>query len=147
VTPKLTFVELVQADDLGKAARRRYLGYLHERDPHCCYCRVLTVRRNGSGLGGDTATLDHLLPESRGGRHVSSNLDLACEDCNVTKGDMTPIEFRHYRMLMARGAKSRYRAILIAKAACARLTLTKGENNGEEAHRRGQRPQLLQRAD
>ncbi len=41
----------------------------------------------------DTATVDHLVPISRGGSNNASNKALACKDCNNRKGDMTPEEF------------------------------------------------------
>ena len=48
------------------------------RDGHRCqYC------------GGSAETLDHVLPRSRGGRHVWENLVAACRRCNHTKADRT----------------------------------------------------------
>jgi len=48
------------------------------RDGHRCqYC--------GSGA----ETLDHVVPRSRGGRHVWENLVAACRRCNHTKADRT----------------------------------------------------------
>jgi 5-methylcytosine-specific restriction endonuclease McrA len=48
------------------------------RDSHRCqYC--------GSGA----ETLDHVLPRSRGGRHVWENLVAACRRCNHLKADRT----------------------------------------------------------
>jgi 5-methylcytosine-specific restriction endonuclease McrA len=48
------------------------------RDGHRCqYC------------GAAAETLDHVLPRSRGGRHVWENLVAACRRCNHTKADRT----------------------------------------------------------
>jgi 5-methylcytosine-specific restriction endonuclease McrA len=48
------------------------------RDAHRCqYC------------GGSAETLDHVLPRSRGGRHVWENLVAACRRCNHSKADRT----------------------------------------------------------
>src|SRR5258705_5769661 len=48
------------------------------RDGHRCqYC------------GSTAETLDHVLPRSRGGRHVWENLVAACRRCNHTKADRT----------------------------------------------------------
>ena len=47
---------------------------------HCAYCR------------GPAETLDHVIPRSRGGRHVWENVVAACATCNHTKGDRTPAE-------------------------------------------------------
>ncbi|MDT5188889.1 MAG: hypothetical protein QOI28_1140 [Mycobacterium sp.] len=55
-------------------------GVLH-RDGHTCvYCR------------GHAATVDHLLPRSRGGGDTWFNLVAACQSCNGLKGDRTPKE-------------------------------------------------------
>lgn len=66
-----------------------YLRYLrtslHREDPRCRYCgRTLTRKR---------ATVDHVLPTSRGGESTPENLTLACRDCNACKGDRTPLEW------------------------------------------------------
>lgn len=37
-------------------------------------------------------TLDHILPESRGGKFIWSNLASACRECNRKKGNKTPGE-------------------------------------------------------
>jgi len=46
----------------------------------CAYCR------------GPAETIDHVMPRSRGGRHVWENVVAACARCNHTKGDRTPVE-------------------------------------------------------
>ncbi len=51
------------------------------RDAHrCAYC------------GGTAATIDHVLPRSRGGRDTWENLVACCVRCNNLKGDRTPEE-------------------------------------------------------
>jgi len=51
------------------------------RDDHTCvYC-------NKRGT-----TLDHILPKSRGGKNIWSNLAVACLSCNGLKGNHTPEE-------------------------------------------------------
>ena len=48
------------------------------RDAHRCqYC------------GSPAETLDHVMPRSRGGRHVWENLVAACRRCNHAKADRT----------------------------------------------------------
>jgi 5-methylcytosine-specific restriction endonuclease McrA len=52
------------------------------RDKHQCqYC-------------GNTKqlTLDHVIPRSKGGKHLWDNVVIACEPCNSRKGDRTPKE-------------------------------------------------------
>jgi 5-methylcytosine-specific restriction endonuclease McrA len=53
------------------------------RDSHACqYC----------GYAGDSLTLDHVLPRSRGGGDTWENMVTACVHCNVRKGNRTPKE-------------------------------------------------------
>ena len=51
----------------------------------CVYC--------GTGLGLENATLDHVIPLSRGGSHQPGNLVSACHACNQRKGSLLPTEF------------------------------------------------------
>lgn len=52
------------------------------RDKHACqYC--------GSR---HKLTLDHVIPRSKGGKHVWDNVVIACEGCNSKKGARTPRE-------------------------------------------------------
>jgi 5-methylcytosine-specific restriction endonuclease McrA len=65
--------------------RLAFRHLLRSIDPHCLYCgRYLQPKR---------ATLDHLLPVSRGGGHDVNNLALACSLCNLAKGERTPQEW------------------------------------------------------
>jgi 5-methylcytosine-specific restriction endonuclease McrA len=47
----------------------------------------------GDILGLENATLDHVIPLSRGGSHNPGNLVSACQCCNQKKGSMLPLEF------------------------------------------------------
>jgi len=47
----------------------------------------------GTGLGLENATLDHVIPLSRGGSHQPGNLVAACHACNQRKGSLLPTEF------------------------------------------------------
>lgn len=50
------------------------------RDSYICqYCGVQTNKK--------TATLDHVLPTSHGGKSVFENAVCACADCNANKGN------------------------------------------------------------
>ncbi len=65
-----------------KAYSKRHI-YL--RDNHICqYC--------GKGGNPNDLTLDHILPQSRGGKSVWENLVTSCQKCNTKKGDQTPKE-------------------------------------------------------
>ena len=53
-------------------------------DYKCQYCAVK--------LDSETATIDHVLPRCRGGKHEWGNIVTCCLKCNRKKGDKTPHE-------------------------------------------------------
>lgn len=53
---------------------------------NCAYCGKVTVRATSWPLKPDAATLDHVIPLSRGGNHSRANAVLACWSCNSKKG-------------------------------------------------------------
>lgn len=55
-------------------------GVLTRDSYTCAYC------------GGYGDTLDHVIPESRGGQNTWDNLVAACAPCNGRKGNRTPAE-------------------------------------------------------
>jgi len=60
---------------------------LFARDRHLClYC--------GDHFGRHELTRDHVVPTSRGGRDVWTNVVSACLTCNLRKGNRTPQEAR-----------------------------------------------------
>jgi len=50
----------------------------------CQYC--------GTHVGKNTATVDHVIPRSKGGKTDYTNCVTSCKDCNNAKGDRTPRE-------------------------------------------------------
>jgi 5-methylcytosine-specific restriction endonuclease McrA len=50
----------------------------------CQYCE--------NELNAENATIDHVIPRSRGGKHEWSNLVACCLRCNRKKGNRTPNE-------------------------------------------------------
>lgn len=64
--------------------KARYRERLRAHDPHCHYCGRLVSKRG--------ATLDHVVPECRGGHDVAGNMVLSCRACNQFKGPRTPSE-------------------------------------------------------
>jgi len=55
------------------------------RDKYMCqYC--------GIELCDKTATIDHVVPKSKGGGSTWTNMVTACKDCNLFKGNRTPKE-------------------------------------------------------
>lgn len=55
---------------------------LLSQDPRCWVC--------GCALSMESATIDHVVPRSRGGLDNANNLRLACEPCNQKRGNHMP---------------------------------------------------------
>ncbi len=79
--------------------RRRWLEGRHKAKPRCHYCKNVTTyepgmsSKPGNKIGAMFATLDHVIPLSRGGQDHSSNWVLACFTCNCLKADMSAAGF------------------------------------------------------
>lgn len=80
------------------AARARRFGYaikvdridpwdIFDRDCWTCQVCDLSVNRDAEWPHFDSASLDHVVPISRGGDHVESNLQTTHWRCNSEKGD------------------------------------------------------------
>jgi len=63
-------------------AKKTIKEALLQYDPRCYYC--------GAFLNKDTATLDHFIPKSKGGKDEFGNAVLACSSCNSKKADNLP---------------------------------------------------------
>lgn len=62
---------------------------VYKRDKYRCYvcgCRV----RESKTRAKDMATLDHIIPLSRGGPHTYDNVKTCCSACNSSKSDAMP---------------------------------------------------------
>ena len=58
---------------------------IFKRDNYICqYCEIK--------LDTETATVDHVVPRCRGGKHEWQNVVTCCLKCNRKKGDKTPTE-------------------------------------------------------
>jgi hypothetical protein len=77
---------------MGSGIRPNTRTYVIMRDGYACrFCGAVLL---SPLLGfGHHITLDHLLPDSRGGARTADNLVVACMRCNCDKGDMTLDEF------------------------------------------------------
>ncbi|AXK45253.1 HNH endonuclease [Brachybacterium saurashtrense] len=78
-----------------EGAGRRSVGFsyraVHERDHwSCAYCGRSVSRT--PACEALLATVDHILPVSRGGPSTWTNLVCACKECNNRKADRTPEE-------------------------------------------------------
>jgi hypothetical protein len=63
---------------------------IYEKTPYCAYCK--------KQLAFSESTLDHVLPECRGGSNGLHNLVIACLPCNQEKDSMTAEEFSSYKL-------------------------------------------------
>lgn len=73
---------------------------IYERDSWKCVwcgCAVASVSRKYArdAVGGSVrlATLDHVLPRTRGGSNHHGNLVTSCSECNEARGERSAIEF------------------------------------------------------
>jgi hypothetical protein len=71
---------------LTRRQKKAYRDRLYQRTPFCRFCGRKIAKR-------EDATVDHLLPQSRGGLDTPANLALACGQCNEAKADRTPREW------------------------------------------------------
>lgn len=55
---------------------------------HCAYC--------GKKIEFDDMTIDHIVPQSKGGKDTPENTVPACQLCNNQKSDRTIEEFREF---------------------------------------------------
>ena len=61
---------------------------IYERDKGICYiCGNLTYREYENRPTNQRATLDHIIPVSKGGNHTFDNVRIACWRCNSIKGN------------------------------------------------------------
>lgn len=65
-----------------KQAAVTKLNVLKRDGYECAYC--------GQKLGYKAATVDHIIPRCRGGKHIWKNVVIACKKCNNFKDDKTP---------------------------------------------------------
>ena len=67
------------------SAVRRIKGKIWGKEPKCFYCR--------KPLPLKEATLDHVVPVSKGGRTTIGNSVIACVKCNLEKGNKDVSDF------------------------------------------------------
>lgn len=80
---------LTRDEAIGRAEMTRTkwtrAALIRRHGGRCTYCN------NPVTLGDETAptyaTIDHIVPQSKGGRDTLDNLTLACHACNQRKGD------------------------------------------------------------
>jgi 5-methylcytosine-specific restriction endonuclease McrA len=85
---------------IGKGLPRRQ--WRHPKVPIPRYVRFAVFARDGhfcwlcgriTGRGEDAATLDHVIPQARGGADTVDNLRVAHKRCNEQRGDAEAVSF------------------------------------------------------
>jgi 5-methylcytosine-specific restriction endonuclease McrA len=80
---------------------------VYKRDGYRCRWCKREVREDVPHNHRQRATLDHLIPTSKGGKDMMENLVTACHACNNEKGDMMPDVFEWYLHMKALGHSRR----------------------------------------
>lgn len=71
----------------------------------CVWCSALVAcARDLPHVGGELATLDHVLPREKGGSNDVGNLVTACEPCNRDRGSRSEIAWAFERFGAGAGA-------------------------------------------
>jgi len=61
----------------------------------CTSCNVKCLHPNKFNYNqSNAATLDHIIPKSKGGSHTYDNVTLLCRSCNIIKGDKIIKQFK-----------------------------------------------------
>jgi 5-methylcytosine-specific restriction endonuclease McrA len=77
-----------------KSKTRKRRLKLFRKNPLCHWCKKMMTMGHGSDgrCLPRTATLDHLIPQSKGGSNFPENIVLACHECNNKRGNSMPPE-------------------------------------------------------
>jgi 5-methylcytosine-specific restriction endonuclease McrA len=96
-THEMRLPSVISLKEYIPAARRpaftRFNVFLRDRFV-CQYC--------GEGLPAHDLTFDHIVPRSKGGRTVWTNVVTACSPCNLRKGNRTPAQAKMFPRHTAR---------------------------------------------
>ena len=86
-------------------ARHNWLVRHMERQAgRCAYCGIPMFMSPGRGKADRRATLDHVVPLTRGGADSEANTVAACEACNAAKADISAQLYRLSAFCIARKA-------------------------------------------
>lgn len=83
--------------------RREWLEqHMQTQKGRCAYCNVLM--RDGHGSTGSElqATIDHVVPRSRGGADVRENTLAACAACNLAKANLDLADYKAHPVRLQR---------------------------------------------
>ena len=93
VRSKITAIPMPKTIRLLRYVHVEYRVVVVDEHSSATLPQVLRRDKNRCGYCGDFATtVDHIMPQSRGGKNVWGNLIAACFDCNQLKADQTPEE-------------------------------------------------------
>lgn len=82
---------------IGHASISRLFKVFARGRGRCCYCeREVNPHRNAKKQAGTDATIEHLIPVSKGGDDSRENLKLACMRCNNLRGTVSADWFRDF---------------------------------------------------
>lgn len=80
---------------MTKNRRRNIRKRLYDgQEGRCHYCKRPMAFNPAKTLQGNFATLDHIVPQSVGGRNSVQNFVLACRRCNEKKKSFSYADFR-----------------------------------------------------
>lgn len=85
---------------VGFEALMYNLTYAIHGYQRCKYC--------GGRLTLEERTLDHIYPRSWGGISIPNNLLPCCKECNQSKADLTPRQFKRWRNIQDEMERKRY---------------------------------------
>ena len=79
---------------ISKKSLRKLLG------ENCHYCGIqmdFSGTTKALGYKDAHATIEHVIPLSKGGTHTWGNVVLACRKCNITKHNKTKLEWEEFK--------------------------------------------------
>jgi hypothetical protein len=83
--------------------RKRWLEkHLMSQSELCAYCTIVMNETVVAGAEDRRATLDHIIPRSRGGPDILENTVAVCAYCNTAKGSISVDEYKNSVKLLRR---------------------------------------------
>lgn len=80
-----------------KGRTRMLTQLLIQHNDKCVYCGVELALKTYGDRSLRVACIDHMLPRSRGGSDLITNLTCCCRRCNTQKSDRTPEEYEQWK--------------------------------------------------
>lgn len=78
-----------------KTQTTKYELYL--KNDKCCFCEIIMFADSNFGVTNKNriATIEHILPKSKGGQNSKKNYTLSCYSCNSHRGNRDFDEFKN----------------------------------------------------